>query len=51
MKELVCYKPNVGVWHIPLSEVEYLCTDENSNLIQIHLKSGKVQRASNIEFV
>ena len=51
MKDLVCYKPNVGIWHISLNEVAYLCTNKDSNLIQIYLKSGKVQLASNIEFV
>ena len=49
--QLVCFKPNCGIWHIPLDQVEYLSTENGSDCIQIHLKNKKIHRATNVEFI
>lgn len=49
MNQLVCYRSNVGVWHIPMANVSHIYSE--NNLIHIKLNDGKENICENIELI
>jgi hypothetical protein len=49
MTQLVCFRSNVGVWHIPMANVSHIYSE--NNLIHIKLNDGKENICENIELI